>query len=135
MAGMDIARLLAPSLADLETLAEQALATIPAELRAHVQNVVIHVEDMPDEATEEQMELESPFDLLGLYRGKMLPERSVVEPASLPDMIYLYRLPILLHWCESNEQLGDLIRHVLIHEIGHYFGYSDDDMERIEGSV
>ena len=130
---MDIARLLAPSLADLETLAEQALATIPAELRAHVQNVVIHVEEVPDEATEQQMDLESPFDLLGLYRGKMLTERSVVDPASLPDMIYLYRLPILLHWCESNEQLGDLIRHVLIHEIGHYFGYSDDDMERIEG--
>lgn len=133
MATMDIARLLAPSLADLETLAEQALATIPAELRAHVQNVVIHVEEVPDEATEQQMDLESPFDLLGLYRGKMLTERSVVDPASLPDMIYLYRLPILLHWCESNEQLGDLIRHVLIHEIGHYFGYSDDDMERIEG--
>jgi predicted Zn-dependent protease with MMP-like domain len=134
MLSMDIAKLHAPSLADLERLAEQALTTIPAELRAHVENVVIHVEDVPDEETEAQMELDSPFDLLGLYRGRMRTERSVVEPVALPDMIHLYRLPILLHWCETDETLGDLIRHVLIHEIGHYFGYSDEDMERIEGS-
>jgi predicted Zn-dependent protease with MMP-like domain len=131
---MDLAKLPAPSLAEIEALAERALATIPAELRAHVANVVIHVEDFPDEETEREMELESPFDLLGLYRGRMRTERSVVEPAALPDMIYLYRLPILLHWCDSEELLGELIRHVLIHEIGHYFGYSDEDMERIEGA-
>jgi predicted Zn-dependent protease with MMP-like domain len=111
---MDLAKLRSPSLADIETLAEQALATIPAELRAHVVNLVIRVDD--------------------LYRGRMRPERSVVEPMAMPDMIHLYRMPILLHWCDSEERLGELIRHVLIHEIGHYFGYSDEDMERIEGA-
>lgn len=121
-----------PSLADLEAIAERALETVPAELLAPVRNLVIHVEDFPDEDTEEEMELESPFDLLGLYRGVDLTRQSVADVRSGPDMIFLYRRPILDYWCETGEELPAIVRHVLIHEIGHHFGLSDDDMERIE---
>ena len=123
---------LAPSIADLERMAEEALETIPDELLAPVGNVVIHVEDFPDEETERDMELESPFDLLGLYRGVDLTRQSVADVRGGPDMIFLYRRPILDYWCETGEDLFAIVRHVLIHEIGHHFGLSDEDMERIE---
>jgi predicted Zn-dependent protease with MMP-like domain len=122
----------APSLADLDALANRALETVPAELRRHLGAVVIRVEDFPDEDTEKEMELESPFDLLGLYRGVGLPRKSVSDPQPHIDMIFLYRRPILDYWCESGEELYAVVRHVLIHEIGHHFGFSDTDMERIE---
>jgi predicted Zn-dependent protease with MMP-like domain len=122
----------APSLADLDALANRALETVPAELRRHLGAVVIRVEDFPDEDTEKEMELESPFDLLGLYRGVGLPRKSVSDPQPHIDMIFLYRRPILDYWCESGEELYAVVRHVLIHEIGHHFGFSDADMERIE---
>ena len=121
-----------PSLADIEALAQQALATIPKKLRRHVGNVLIRVEEFPDEEVEEEMELESPFDILGLYRGVSLPHKSVADPRPDIDMIFLYRRPILDYWCETGEELAHLVRHVLIHEIGHHFGFSDDDMQRIE---
>jgi len=121
-----------PSAADIETLAQQALATIPEELRRHVGDVVIQVEEFPDEETEEEMDLDSPFDLLGLYRGVALPRQSVLAPRNQVDMIFLYRRPLLDYWCETGEDLYAVVRHVLIHEIGHHFGFSDDDMERIE---
>jgi predicted Zn-dependent protease with MMP-like domain len=123
---------LAPSLADIHELAEAALATIPEELKRHVGDVVIRVEEFPDEETEEEMGLESPFDILGLYRGVALPRQSVGHARADIDMIFLYRRPILDEWCETGEDLRDLVRHVLIHEIGHHFGFSDQDMERIE---
>jgi predicted Zn-dependent protease with MMP-like domain len=123
-----------PSLADLEALAHQALATIPAELKRHLGPVVIRVEDFPDEDTEEAMGLESPFDILGLYHGVSLPRKSVSDPRPNIDMIFLYRRPILDYWCETSEALPEIVRHVLIHEIGHHFGFSDDDMERIEAA-
>lgn len=122
----------APSLADLEALAERALATIPTELKRHLGRVVIAVEDFPDDETMAEMELESPFDILGLYRGVALPRQSVMDPRVEPEMISLYRRPILDYWCETGEDLYSVVRHVLIHEIGHHFGFSDDDMERIE---
>ena len=122
----------APSLAELEALANRALQTIPAELRRHLGAVVIRVEDFPDEDTEKEMGLESPFDLLGLYRGVDLPRKSVSDPRPAIDMIFLYRRPILDYWCETGEPLHAVVRHVLIHEIGHHFGFSDADMERIE---
>jgi predicted Zn-dependent protease with MMP-like domain len=122
-----------PTLADIEALAESALATIPPELRRHVKNLVIRVEDFPDEETEEEMGLESPFDLLGLYRGVDMPHQSAADPGGrLPDMVFLFRRPILDYWCDTAEPLARIVRHVLIHEIGHHFGFSDDDMERIE---
>ena len=121
-----------PSLADLEILAEQALTVIPAELARHLKQVLIRVEDFPDAETEDELELESPFELLGLYRGVALTQKSVMDPRPEPDMIFLYRRPILDYWCETGESLYAVMRHVLIHEIGHHFGFSDDDMERIE---
>jgi len=123
-----------PTLGDLETIAHTAFAEIPEELRVYAADVIIRVDDFPDEETEQEMGLESPFDLLGLYRGVSLPMTSFSEaaPRSDVDMIYLYRRPILDYWCESGEDLTSLVKHVLIHEIGHHFGFSDDDMERIE---
>ena len=122
----------APSLADIETLASEALARLPAKLKRHVTGVVVRVEDFPDQETEREMGLDSPFDLLGLYRGVSLDKRSVMDSASDLDMVFLYRRPLLDYWCESGESLGHVVRHVLIHEIGHHFGFSDADMEAIE---
>jgi predicted Zn-dependent protease with MMP-like domain len=124
--------LLPPSLADIQDLAEAALATIPDELKRHFVDVVIRVEEFPDEETEAEMELETPFDILGLYRGVALPHQSVAQSRAAIDMVFLYRQPILAEWCETGEDLRDLVRQVLIHEIGHHFGFSDEDMERIE---
>ncbi len=129
MTGKEI---LPPSLTDLEALANAAYTTLPGEFRRHIKNVAIRVEDFPDEETEREMGLESPFDLLGLYRGVSLAHKSHGDPAPMPDMIFLYRRPILDYWCETGEDLAHVIRHVLIHEIGHHFGFSDDDMEAIE---
>jgi predicted Zn-dependent protease with MMP-like domain len=125
---------LPPSLAEIEKLAEAAVGTIPQELKRHLGRVVIRVEEFPDEETEAAMDLDSPFDILGLYRGVALPHKSVSDPRPDLDMIFLYRRPILDYWCESGEDLACLVRHVLIHEIGHHFGFSDEDMERIETS-
>ena len=125
----------APSLADFEVMADDALAVIPPELRALAADVVIRIDDFPDEETIEEMALESPFDLLGLYRGVAMPGKSVGDPGGMPDMVFLYRRPILDYWCETGEDLVHLIRHVLIHEIGHHFGFADDDMEELEAQA
>ena len=125
---------LPPSLADLEALAQRALDTIPRRLKRHLGPVVIRVEEFPDEETEEAMGLDSPFDILGLYRGVALPRKSIGDARPNLDMVFLYRRPILDYWCETGEDLTRVVRHVLIHEIGHHFGFSDEDMARIEES-
>jgi predicted Zn-dependent protease with MMP-like domain len=122
----------APSLDEIESLAAEAYTTIPDELRRHVGDVVIRVEEFPDSETEDEMELDSPFDLLGLYRGVALTRQSVGDVRDDIDMIFLYRRPLLDYWCETGEDLAHLVRHVLIHEIGHHFGFSDEDMEALE---
>ena len=122
-------------MADIEALAQGALATIPERLKRHVGNVVIRVDEFPDEDTEREMELESPFDILGLYRGVGMPYKSVIDPLPSIDMIFLYRRPILDYWCETGDDLYRVVRHVLIHEIGHHFGFSDADMDRIEAEA
>ena len=129
---MDGRAIHAPGIDALERIARAALRTIPGELRRHVDNVIIRVEEFPDPETEREMGLESPFDLLGLYRGVSLDLKSVSDAPSDVDMVFLYRRPILDYWCESGEDLSHVVRHVLIHEIGHHFGFSDEDMERIE---
>ncbi len=123
---------LPPSLDDIETIGRHAFGTIPLELRRFVDGVIIRVDEFPSEAVEGDLELESPFDLLGLYQGVSLDRKSVSDTPSDVDMIFLYRRPILDYWCETGEDLERIVRHVLIHEIGHHFGLSDDDMERIE---
>jgi predicted Zn-dependent protease with MMP-like domain len=122
----------APTLADIERLATRALETIPETFKRHLGPLVIRVDEFPDEETEEAMELDSPFDILGLYRGLALPHQSVTTPRTEIDMVFLYRRPILDYWCETGEDLAAVVRHVLIHEIGHHLGFSDEDMERIE---
>jgi predicted Zn-dependent protease with MMP-like domain len=124
----------APTQAELEVLADQVLAALPPTFLRQMGTVVVHVVDFPDEETEEEMDLESPFDLLGLYRGVDLPHQSVHDVRTSLDAIFLYRRPLLDYWCETGEDLAQVVRHVLIHEIGHHFGFSDDDMERIEAA-
>jgi predicted Zn-dependent protease with MMP-like domain len=125
-------RLVAPDATTIAALAERALAEIPPGLRAHVHNVAIAVEDMADDETLDAMEIESGWELSGLYHGTPLGRRSVQDVARMPDLITLYRLPILLEWVETGEDLGRLVRNVMIHEIAHHFGFSDADIERLE---
>lgn len=124
-----------PSLADIEAVAREAYAKIPLELRRFTQDVVIQVEEFPDDETLDALDIESPFDLLGLYRGVDLATKSTLDAPQMPDMVFLYRRPLLDYWCGEGEDLEHLVRHVLIHEIGHHFGLSDEDMERIEASA
>ena len=123
----------APSLADMEALADEAFAALPEAFKLLCEGVVIRVEDFPDEEVLEEMEAESEFDLLGLFRGRGLAHRgAVMETGEFPNMVWLYRRPILDYWAEHEETLGHVITHVLVHEIGHHFGLSDEDMEEIE---
>ncbi|UCH75240.1 MAG: metallopeptidase family protein [Rhodospirillales bacterium] len=122
----------APTLDEIEVLARAAVDTIPEELRRYVHDVVICVQEFPDARTCREMELESEYDLLGLYSGVSLDNEEAVAVRQDVNMIFLYRRPLLDYWCESGEELGHLVRHVIIHEIGHHFGFSDDDMEALE---
>jgi len=123
----------APSLDDLEAIARTAFDTLPKTFRTLTTGIVFRVDDFPDPETVMEMGLQSPFDLMGLYSGVPVGEK---DGSTMPavDMIFLYRRPLLDYWCETEEDLPHLVRHVLIHEIGHHFGLSDDDMERIEAS-
>jgi predicted Zn-dependent protease with MMP-like domain len=132
----DWTNLHAPSLGDLEALAEAAYARLPEEFHALCEGVVIRVEDFPDEDTMREMGCETPFDLLGLFRGLGLAQGGgLMQTGQFPNMVWLYRRPILDYWAEHEESLGHLIAHVLVHEIGHHFGLSDEDMEAIEAAA
>jgi len=113
-------------------MAEDALAAIPAELRAMVRGTAILVEEVAEDDVVEAMGLDSPWELTGLYRGVPLTEKASGDVADEPDTILLYREPILLEWIETGEDLFALVRNVLIHEIGHHFGLSDEDIARLE---
>lgn len=122
-----------PSTDEIIQMAEHALDAIPAELRAMTRGVAIVVEEVADDETLEEMGMDNPWDLTGLYRGTPLTQKSVLDVPLQPDTIFLYREPILLEWIETGEELFRLVRNVLIHEIGHHFGLSDGDIERLEG--
>jgi predicted Zn-dependent protease with MMP-like domain len=124
-----------PSLAEMESIAYQEFERIPDALRSRCVGVAIRVEDFADDETLADMGIESPFDLMGLYQGIPLTEQSTLDIRHQPDMIHLYRRPILDYWSEGDDDLRSVVRHVLIHEIGHHFGFSDDDMERIEAQA
>jgi len=125
----------APSLDEMEVMAHQMFERLPKHFRDLCDGLVIRVEDFPDDDVLDEMAAESEFDLLGLFRGVGLPFRSVSDPQPMPNMIWLYRRPILDYWAEHDETLGAIVRHVLVHEIGHHFGLSDADMEAIEAAV
>ena len=125
----------APSLADMEVMAHEMFERLPEHFRTMCEGVIIRVDDFPTEEVLDQLDAESEFDLLGLFQGTGVPFRSNDELPRLPNMIWLYRRPILDYWAEHDESLGHIVRHVLIHEIGHHFGMSDDDMAAIEASV
>jgi len=125
----------APSLAELEALAVDAYARLPEEFRSLCENLVVQVTEFPTEEVLDTMGAESEFELLGLFQGVGLPFQSATAPEPMPNMIWLYRRPILDYWAEHEESLGSIVTHVLVHEIGHHFGLSDADMEAIEASV
>ena len=129
------ARLEAPSLAELETLADAAYRRLPEAFRKLTGDVVIRLEDFPTDEVLDSLGIESPFDLLGLYTGVDLARKSVMDVNAMPDMVFLYRRPILDYWAENGETLGSIVTHVFVHEIGHHFGLSDADMERIEAEA
>lgn len=126
----------APSLEDFEAMAEIAYRGLPEGFRRLTGDIVIRIADFPEDDALDALELESPFDLLGLFQGIGLAQGSAVaHTGQMPNQIWLYRRPILDYWSEHDETLGHIVAHVLIHEIGHHFGLSDDDMEAIEASV
>ena len=126
----------APSPDDLAAIGEAVLRELPQPFRDLIGTVPVRVQDFPDEATLAGLELDDPFDLLGLYHGVPLGEQTNRDVAHDVDMIFLYRRPLLDFWCaEGDLSLEHVVRHVLIHEIGHHFGLSDADMERIEAEA
>jgi predicted Zn-dependent protease with MMP-like domain len=121
-----------PTLAVFESLAASAWERLPAHFRQMCGDVVIRVEDFAQDDVLDELEIEDAFDLMGLYQGVSLDKKSTQNQPTEPDMVFLYRRPILDYWANEDETLGDIVAHVLIHEIGHHFGFSDDDMEAIE---
>ncbi|MBC7504117.1 MAG: metallopeptidase family protein [Sandarakinorhabdus sp.] len=124
-----------PSLADIEALAQTAVERLPALFRDHLASVLLRVEDFPDADVIAEMGLESAWDILGLYWGRHVGMKGDEPSGAVPDMIFLYRRPLLEEWCEGEDSLEALVSHVLVHEVGHHFGLSDDAMEAIEASI
>lgn len=125
----------APTLADFESMAQAAWNKLPAEFRQMAGDVLIRIEDFATEEVLDSLDIEDPFDLTGLYQGVSLDKKSVLDAPQEPDMVFLYRRPILDEWASGDEELGHLVAHVLVHEIGHHFGFSDDDMETVEAEL
>jgi predicted Zn-dependent protease with MMP-like domain len=123
----------APTLEDIERIAEAAYARLPEAFRKLCTELIIQVADFPDDETLDDLGAQTEFDLLGLFRGRGMAQRgALAETGAMPNMIWLYRRPLLDYWCEGDDNLGAVVTHVLVHEIGHHFGFSDADMEAIE---
>ena len=125
----------APDAAEIERLAEAAIARMPEHFRRHIEGVVLQVDEFAADDVLDQLGIEDPFDLSGLYSGRPFGEQSSMLSGELPAMIHLYRRPLLDEWAESGVSLEELVTHVIIHEVGHHFGFSDADMHAIEDSV
>jgi acetylglutamate kinase len=124
-----------PSEEDIHAMAEAALAALPPRLAQHVKGVAILVEDVADDETLEDLGIDNPWELTGLYRGIPMTERSVADPVPFPDTILLYREAILIEWIETGEDVRRLVASVLVHEIAHHFGFSDAEIERLEAEM
>ena len=122
----------APSAQEIEAIARRTLAALPDAFRRHLGEIVLTVEDFADDETLKALDIESPFDLTGVYHRRPIGEKSSMESGAVPDRIHLYRRAILDEWIEDGEDLTTLVRHIVIHEVGHHFGLSDDDMHRLE---
>jgi predicted Zn-dependent protease with MMP-like domain len=122
----------APDAATIERLAEQAIGRLPEEFRRHLDGVVLRIEEFADEEVLAQFGIEDAFELSGLYTGRPIGEQSSMSSGELPAMIHLYRRPLLDEWAETGVSLEELVTHVLVHEVGHHFGYSDEEMHAIE---
>ena len=129
---MGTGQTLAPDAAAIEQLAEAAIARLPGTFRRYLANVVLRVDDFADDDVLAALGIEDPFELSGLYSGRSMREETSWASGELPPMIHLYRRPLLDEWAESGVALEDLIAHVIVHEIGHHFGFSDEDMHRLE---
>lgn len=125
----------APSLDEFEKLAKAAWQALPEEFRQHTTDVMIRIEEFATNEVLDSLGIESEYDLMGLYQGVSLDRKSVMELTRDNDVVILYRRPILDYWADSDETLGHLVTHVLVHEIGHHFGLSDEDMEMIESKA
>jgi predicted Zn-dependent protease with MMP-like domain len=131
-----LAALKAPTLDDIEALADAAYAAMPSRFTRLCEGLVIRVEDFPEDEVLEEMDCESEFDLLGLFRGQGMAQTGHVgATGDPPNMIWLYRRPILDYWADSEDTIAEIVTHVLVHEIGHHFGLSDADMEEIEAKA
>ena len=124
-----------PSADEIEAIARSALGALPEPFASHLSDVVLLGEDFADDETLEAMGIEEPFDLTGIYEGIPLTERSVDQSGTLPDRIRLFRRPILDEWASGEDSLEHLVAHVLVHEVGHHFGLSDEDMHALEEAV
>jgi len=122
----------APGAADIEAIARASLERLPEPFAAHLRAVVLTVEEFADDATLDSMGIDDPFELTGLYHGLPLAEKSVEHSGTLPDRITLYRRAILDEWAAEGETLEHLVHHILVHEVGHHFGLSDEDMHALE---
>lgn len=125
----------APDAAVLEALARDALARIPEPFATHLADVVLLVEEFADDETLEAMGIEDPFALTGLYHGRPVGEKSAFDSGGLPDRIHLYRRAILDEWVDTGVSLQALVAHIVVHEVGHHFGLSDDDMHALEDAA
>ena len=122
----------APTAADIERLADRAIAAMPEPFRRHLAGVVLRVDDWPEEEVLDQLGVEDSLDLTGLYTGRPIGEQSSMDSGRMPAMIHLYRLPLLHEWAETGVSLEELVTHVIVHEAGHHFGFSDAEMHAIE---
>jgi len=125
----------APSLDEIERLADDAYRQLPEHFRALCKDLVIRVTEYPTDEVLDIMGIESELDLMGLFQGVGIPFQSESVSGQMPNMVFLYRVPMLLYWAEHDETLTSIVTHVLVHEIGHHFGLSDEDMAAIEASV
>ncbi len=125
----------APGADQIEAIARRTLASLPDAFRRHTGEIVLIVEEFADDETLDALGIESPFDLTGVYHGRPIGEKSSMDSGTPPDRIHLYRRAILDEWVEDGEDLATLVRHIVIHEVGHHFGLSDDDMHRLEGEA
>ena len=125
----------APDAATIEAMAREALARIPQPFAEHLADVVLLVEEFAGDETLDAMGIDDPFALTGLYHGRPIGEKSSFDSGGLPDRIHLYRRAILDEWCETGVSLQALVAHIVVHEVGHHFGLSDDDMHALEDAA